>query len=143
MRPIKFRGLTVDTKKWVYGGFTQTPEATFIVDYSVIVQKAKDGYPTVYDVVEDDPETVGQFADRTDKSGTEIWEGDIIQDWQDHNFEKWVVMWWPEKAQFVLCNGSLNVEKAAKEEFDLKENDRVIGNVHENPEKLSPKRENK
>ena len=74
MRSIKFRGKRIDNGEWVYGGFMQTPEATFVVDYSVVVQKARDGYPTVYDVVEVDPETVGQFVCK-DKKGQDVFAG--------------------------------------------------------------------
>lgn len=72
MKDIKFRGKRLDNGEWVYGGYMQTPEATFIIDYSVVVQKAKGGYPTVYDVVEVDPETIGQFTGL-------YWEDDILE----------------------------------------------------------------
>ena len=70
---VRFRGKTKDNGKWVYGGFMQTPESPFIIDYSVIVKNAEDGYPTVYDVVEVIPSTIAQFTTVKDENDDEIY----------------------------------------------------------------------
>jgi len=130
-RTIKFRGISKDTGRWIYGGFTQTPEAAFIVDYSVIVQKPKDGYPTVYDVVEVIPETVGQSTDLKDKNGKEIYHHDILQirslDLATGHFLGEVI--WDYMAWLIRDGGMLDSFKNLHLE--------IIGNVHENPELLN------
>lgn len=135
MRTIKFRGKRKDNGEWVYGGFMQTPEATFVVDYSTVVQKAKDGYPTVYDVVEVIPETVGQFTSLKDKQGIEIYEGDIviIIRLDDNKTEIAFIEWSDDDCSFCYSVG-----KQRRCVYRVTENmmPEVIGNIHESPELL-------
>lgn len=80
-----------------------------------------------------DPLTVGQYTGLTDKNGTRIFEGDILEGDLEDNLDpgaKWrsVVVWgkfgWNCKGGHV----SLPID-----EFDIKEGE-VIGNIHDNPE---------
>ena len=134
-----YHGKRSDNGKWVEGYFfeTNTPvyRAFIITNMSVDIT---DGCTDILDfnIVEVDPETVGQFAGLTDKNGKKIFEGDIVDCWSEGINAQGVVqqridgLWiiypaWQKSTFWGLCpssDGSTSVE--------------IIGNIHDNPEVL-------
>jgi uncharacterized phage protein (TIGR01671 family) len=114
-RPIKFRGKSIDTKKWSYGShyFAEITKQHFIV-----FENAEGRYTMVRVA----PESVGQLTGLHDKNGKEIWEGDIERDLGQ-------VIWKENEAMFGLTNGKYELGQYAHELV-------IIGNIYENHELL-------
>lgn len=133
MREILFRGKT-DKGEWVYGVPTKDDfDATYIVEGIFECDEYRCNGADCFDV---DENTIGQYTGLTDKNGTKIFEGDIIQfDYIGKNlgvngkssvlFEngKFGVLWgWHN--EFVCLDGFSNTTLE------------IIGNIHDNPELL-------
>lgn len=155
MREILFRGKTEDNK-WIYGvplteiinGFTKTT----VIAQNVEIETEVDfdgwfNYEEVY------PETIGQFTGLTDKNGTKIFEGDILQGFDDYScFNGYhYLLFTPEWDSQV---GSFMLKTYINPRYKLKKNIpiwmryfrmqrdmigleckemEIIGNIHDNP----------
>ena len=123
MREILFRGKRLDNGEWVQGVFVPdyTQTAFYITKVGEFCHKV-------------DPETVGQFTGLTDKNGTKVFEGDILQtedrivvvEWHRRSASwdsKFVKFLEPRESRWagILC--SQWGEYAA-----------VIGNIYDNPD---------
>ena len=153
MHEILFRGKRIDAREWIEGYLYRLSEKLS----PFIMIKNKGG--TAFEII---PETVGQYTGLTDKNGTKIFEGDIVEydhervttfweevpetykprrshscHWENdvfHYKRNYVVEWKEKDARWILRNGS--------DQHDLRlmpmrmHNGVVIGNIHDNPELL-------
>ena len=127
MRESKFRGKSIgafDKGEWRYGYLMQMhqPHRLFIGKWQHIGGEAtiKDELFSSYEEV--DPETVGQFTDKHDRNGVEIYEGDIVP-WSSLTL---VVEWNDRQAAFNLVRH----EPYTRTTMTQFENLEVIGNIH-------------
>jgi len=127
MREIRFRGKQWDNCEWVYG---------YLMDWAgrplIGVYKALGGEATAKDYLfwnysPVDPATVGQFTGLRDRNGTEIYEGDIVQ---DELGEVFLV----EYVRFGYVLKQIG-EPWCRFPYEYDEYE-VIGNIHDNPELL-------
>jgi len=89
MREIKFRGLD-EYGIWHYGYFWIAPDGTCFIK-----EKIDETHSADFEVK---PETVGQYTDRKDKNGKEIYEDDILN--VDNNKRICKVVWFQPEACF-------------------------------------------
>ncbi len=131
MREILFRGKAVNlhngSKDFVYGQYVQNRDGKMI--YS---DTWEDGIQKHY-VIE---ETVGQYTGLTDKSGTKIFEGDIlIYTDKDQDKSTHKVFWSDTRLAFYACYTRYPELYGYASNFN-KDDIEVIGNIHDNPELL-------
>ena len=140
MREILFRGKRTDCDAWVEGDLIQAFRGNQLSSCSIMPNT-----PTAYcwKVI---PETVGQYTGLTDKNGVRIFEGDIVKCTDTINdFEFNAVV------EFGNPNGEYNwgyqLKFISGEEsnfdilcwVDMEETGayiEIIGNIHDNPERL-------
>lgn len=131
MREILFRGKRTDNGEWAEGYYVRITDGKVVVHriYAGCAESdCGDFYPDWYEVV---PETVGQFTGLTDKSGTKIFEGDVVKNstgaftvvW-DNDFSSWSVT----NKKGVACY-NLNTILS-----DKKRTCEIIGNIYDNSE---------
>lgn len=117
-REILFRGKRVDNGEWVYGGVYQEPTDDIKDGKVYIIAGALNNVGVAYSV---DPATVGQYTGITDKNGTKIFEGDIIQ-WDEKE-------WGCPYLEIAEWDYDLfNLRKS-----DWKEFCEVVGNIYDTP----------
>ena len=114
MREIKFRGYNKKEKKWFYG---------LIVDIGAKLAQIcpSDTHGSVVVPIE----TIGQYTGLKDKTGKEIYEGDILSDGEEEN----EVRFW---------NGAFCLNRAAEyEELSMliMKDYVIVGNIHGGMEK--------
>jgi uncharacterized phage protein (TIGR01671 family) len=144
-REIKFRGKRLDTGEWVYGDLLHGKH-----DIVWIVVDAEEAlYPTSttegsmpqtqrQNLFRVDPATVGQYVGLEDKTGLEIYDGDILSDGENHA----VVLWEAADLQYILndideyVRGNYDEPAYAIDDKQGWVALKIIGNIHDNPELL-------
>ena len=135
MREILFRGKSLDNRgAWVVGSLIHRTDfyGDPCDDYFILHGGEFDC--DYYDADRVDPKTVGQFTGLTDKNGTKIFEGDIVE----HHIQgdilvnRGVVNWDEESARWAYQLNTMNPCFALYNPNAFE----VIGNIHDNPELL-------
>ena len=129
MREYRFRGKRKDNGEWVYGYYY-----TQIITHAGN-RKSRDHFMRTEQNIryEVDPDTVGQYTGLKDKSGKEIYEGDIIILPDEDDDEYFVIEWDDDTARFAIVqHGSTMCDFDNYYGKELC----IIGNIYENPELL-------
>ena len=126
MREIKFRGKSKDTGKWVYGCYTYSKKT----NRHLIWIQSEDNTEFWHTCpIEVDPSTVGQHIGVRDKNGTDVFDGDLIQ---DANGKLYRIIWGNDLMWLAVTNekqGNCYSPKVL-----IRRGAVVIGNIHDNPE---------
>lgn len=140
MREILFRGKRKDNGEWAVGYFVYAK--SYFDDENwreadIIPHDTDRVYTGEYNVAYTcDIETVGQYTGLTDENGERIFEGDIVQAYD----ETYVNGFGEIKGKVVFNGGSFDIDAEDIGYIPLysysKENIEVIGNIHDNPELL-------
>lgn len=169
MREILFRGKCKETKVWYTGYYINLHRTTYCFkeDYDndknndihqIVFEQMTDwGLPNRHLRVDIIPETVGQYTGSTDKNGTKIFEGDIVEFYffdKGHKNKKTMLIEWRDSG---FCMRELFRDYRLADDFTIIDekiftyrNDvrngvyitnnvyfvEVIGNIHDNPELL-------
>ena len=125
-REIVFRGKDVKSGRWEFGYFTECVEP---MDEPVVLSYITDIENNSFIVY---PETVGQYTERKDKTGVNIFEGDIVKinDFiykVKFRYSEWEFRILSKK---VYCFPNFNSHAGEC---------KIIGNIHDNPELLEVK----
>lgn len=121
MRQIIFRAHDAEDGGWVYGNYHR-----YLNGIEAICDTDADWYMI-------DPQTIGQYTGMKDKTGTMIYEGDIIQ------FGEYTAVINFKSYCFCANTTSLYFLNRNNPALDVIENEypnsiEVIGNIHDNPE---------
>lgn len=124
MREIKFRGKSLDKGKWLYGSLLswKCGYMDMLIEYDTC---------EMFDEIPVDPSTVGQYTGLRDKTGREIYEGDILSvDFLSYKTEvKYHI------DGFMACRENYPSEPL----YRVYKECVVIGNLHDNPELMDNK----
>jgi hypothetical protein len=129
MRPILFRGKSLDDGSWCLGYLGQVADKTTGKVIPAIIDTITEGqYTTTLTAV--DENTIGQFVGVTDSHGVMLFEGDIIE--SIGGCRKVVEFGGPVLRPMHGKATSCDAISTYINNYEK----RVIGNIHDNPELL-------
>ncbi|MCM1115693.1 MAG: YopX family protein [Clostridium sp.] len=129
MREILFRGKHVSSGKWII-----SPSIRQEADGSVYLLVKRTWYCV-------DPKTVGQYTGLTDRMGTKIFEGDILEFSEDYDdkfgypatsYGKCIVIY----DESLLAWRIRGLDYEGSDDLCQYADSEIIGNIHDNPELL-------
>jgi uncharacterized phage protein (TIGR01671 family) len=134
MREIRFRGKRLDNGEWVYGYPFELQRGQYVIYQPGDTASSLNIWDYIrlhsYEV---DPETVGQSIGRKDMHGTEVYDGDILEEhYTSLEISRYKVEWDQESAMWVFNDGKDRVF-AEDIDFSLTE---VKGNKWDHPHLL-------
>ena len=143
MREILFRGKSIKTNQWIYGGFHIWEKRQVCalsndslkddeISYVITVNSFADwNMPRTMQAVEVIADTVGQYTGLTDRNGNKIFEGDIVNILTEYE-EIGVIVY--EDGGFIVCVDDFFIDFINNiNGTDVVE---VIGNKYDDPELL-------
>lgn len=145
MREIIFKGKTVDDGRWVEGSLVKKIDPLLGLTHCFIVRQKIDHSGILNSILswyKVFPDTVGQYTGLEDKNGVRIFEGDLVEPYDDE-FDKAVIEF--RNGRFCICYYGIPGmqmeygwdETAGDyglcdcEELQYDENEVVIGNIHD------------
>jgi len=130
-----YRGKRKDNGEWVYGWYVKDWDGRsyIITKFGPYITGCSDCGAHDQDIYEVDPETVGQSIGRKDMHGTEVYDGDILEEhYTSLEISRYKVEWDQESAMWVFNDGKDRVF-AEDIDFSLTE---VLGNKWDHPHLL-------
>ena len=124
-REIKFRGKRLSTREWVYGSLIQWKDG----DATICANESENNNVLIkHDV---NPDTVGQYTGLKDRSGQDVYEGDLLRTSEGNiMIAEWVGSGIITRCLTPTYDGMMNTNRYA---FPVSEK---IGNIYDNPDLL-------
>lgn len=135
MREILFRGKRKDNGEWIEGHLIWYEDGRARINPSHTDVFCYEKDESIIQIIAHEviPSTVGQYTGLTDKNGTKIFEGDILQYINQDNEAHCITVVFEECAFLIEDCGVTNCDllpSYACLGFE------VVGNIHDNPELL-------